>query len=194
MNEPKETRVNLIKISLAATVLCAAAPPAMASPAEDTFNAFRHVCGDTHADYAAAVSAAGQSGWKSSDASGSGMPGMTVIEKTALTKSAGNAALILSLTRGTANKGAVNISTCTVQTNRGSGFADLQAQAQTWFGFAPHDTSASAVTYRFTDDNGAPKAVADTDIDSAAAGAGMMIVTIKKDGSNATLDYVKIKK
>ena len=189
----EETRVNLIKISLAAA-FCAAASSVVASPAEDTFNAFRHVCGDTHADYAAAVSAAGQSGWKASDASGAGMPGVAIIEKTALTKSAGNAALILSVTRGTANKGAVNISTCTVQTNRGSGFADLQAQAQTWLGFAPHDTSASAVTYRFTDDNGAPKAVADTEIDAAAAGAGMMIVTIKKDGANATLDYVKIKK
>src|SRR5258706_12307882 len=109
----EETRVNLIKISLAAA-FCAAASSVVASPAEDTFNAFRHVCGDTHADYAAAVSTAGQSGWKSSDASGAGMPGVTVIEKAALTKSAGAAALILSAPHGTASKRTVNVSTFTV--------------------------------------------------------------------------------
>jgi hypothetical protein len=193
MKQFEETRVTLIRTALVAALLGAAATPALANQADETFGAFRKVCGDTRADYTAAVAAAGQSGWKNTDVTGSTMPGVTVLEKASRTKSAGDAALILSVTHGTASNGAVNVYTCTLQTDRG-GFPDLESRTQAWLGFAPHDTSDSKVTFRFTDDHGALKAVADGDIEAAAAGSGVQILTVKRDGNNATLDYVKIKK
>jgi hypothetical protein len=185
--------VNLIRISLAASLLAAMAAPASAAQADDAFKAFKQVCGDTRADYAAVLAAASQNGWKNTDIMGSTMPGVAIADKAARIKTAGDASLILSVTRGTANNGAVKVATCTVQTDRG-GYPALSALAQSWLGFAPHDTSDTKATFRFTEDGAALRAVADTEMDAAAAGAGMEILTVKREGNNATLDFVKFKK
>jgi hypothetical protein len=191
----KETRVTLLRMTLAAAAATALAAPAAAATADDTFNAFKQVCGDTHADYAAAVSAAQKSGWKTTDAMADTMKGVTITDKAARTRTITDQTLLLFATRGTAKAGGgdVGVQTCTVQTDRGA-FPDLTARTQAWLGMPPAATTDVTATFRFTQDAGAYKAVAASELDAAAAGAGMDIVTVRRDGSKATLDFVKIKK
>jgi len=184
----------LIRLSLAAVLLATFAAPAAAAQADDTFKDFKLVCGDTRADYAAATAAAAQHGWQTSDVMAGGMPGVTVIEKQGRKKTLGDASLVLSMTHGTAAKDpSVNVFTCTLQTDRG-GYPQLKELAQAWLGFDPASTTEATATYRFTEENGTLRAAAASEFDSAAAGTGMQILTIKRDGGNAILDYVKIKK
>lgn len=186
--------MNLIRTALAAAALAAIASPVLASDADNTFNAFRQVCGDTRADYASSLAAAGQNGWRNTDVMGNSMPNVTVVEKAARTKSLGDASLMLSLTHGTATKDpTVNVYTCTLQTDRG-GYPMLKAAVQAWLGFDPATTSESVTTYRFTEEGGKLRAADASEFNTAAAGTGMQILTVKRDGNDAILDYVKIKK
>ena len=190
----EETRVKLTNTCLAVAALAAIAAPASASQADDTFKAFRQVCGDTRADYAAASAAAAQNGWKATDVMGNAMPGVTLVEKAGRSRSVGDAALVVSMTHGTAAKDpTVNVYTCTLQTDRG-GYPELKGQAQTWLGFAPAASTDTLTTFRFTEENGKLRAAADSDFNAAAAGTGMQILTVKRDGASAILDYVKIRK
>jgi len=191
----KETRVTLLRMTLAAAAATALAAPAAAATADDTFNAFKLVCGDTHADYAAAVTAAGKNSWKQTNVMADTMKGVTVLEKAARTRSVNDQTLMLFVTRGTAKAGGadVGVSTCTVQTDRGA-FPELTALTQAWLGLPAAVTTDTTATFRFTEDGGVHKAVGPSDLDAAAAGAGMDIITVRRDGANATLDFVKIKK
>jgi hypothetical protein len=186
--------LSLIRISLAAAAAAAIATPALADQAGDTFNAFRAVCGDTHADYTAAIAAAGKTGWQASQFAGAVMGGVTVIDKADRGKAIGDASLVLTMMHGTAVKDpTVNVYTCTLQTDRG-GYPALKSAVQGWLGFDPASTTDSVTTYRFTEENGKFRAAAASEFDSAAAAGGMEILTVKRDGNTAILDYVKIKK
>ena len=66
--------MRLIVISAA---LAALAAPAMASPGVD---AFKKVCGDTHADFDAVKAALGAPGWTVTEAQQNAMPGVTPTE------------------------------------------------------------------------------------------------------------------
>ena len=188
--------MTFFKLSMAAALLTAIAAPAFANNSDDAFNSFKTVCGGTAAEYADVVAASQSDGWKVAQVQGTNaMPGVSVTDKATRSKSVSESALMLFASRGLAqiSGSAYTVSTCTVSSDRGD-LPTLTARAQGWLGFAPHGTTSDSATFRFTMAGGAPTAVADGDINAAAAAAGLETLTIKRTGSKLTLDLVKFKK
>lgn len=183
--------MNRIGSFLAATLVAAAAPALAAPDSAQSFAAFTKVCGDTHADYPAVLAAADGDGWKTTQVKADPFPGATVAESLSRDTSAGGSALTLYAWRGA--KGAIQLSECKVRIGKGK-FADAQAAAQAWLGFAPQTATAKKATFLFTDEGGAHKALTQADQDAAAAGAGMQILTVSADQDGAVLGILKIKK
>jgi hypothetical protein len=181
-----------IGIALTGALLVAAATPAASAAAEANFDAFAKVCADTHADYPAVVTAADAHGWKATQVTAATMDGVAVTDKLSRGANVGGAALTLFAWRGTA-KGGVRVSACTVRVAKAD-FAGLQSAAQAWLGFAPQDATAKKATFRYTEADGAHHALASTEYDTAAAGAGMEILTISSDAQGTVADLLKIKK
>lgn len=183
--------MNWIGSSLAAAFLAAAAPAFAAPGGAQSFAAFTKVCGDTHADYPAVVAAADAGGWRPTQVKADAFPGVTVAESLSRDTSAGGAALTLYAWRGA--KGAIQIAECQVRIGKGK-LAEMRAAAQAWLGFAPQDATAKKATFLFTDEGGAHKAVAQADRDTAAAGAGLQMMTVSGDPDGAIVSILKIKK
>jgi len=183
--------MNTRKICLATAVVAAIAAPAAAGT--PVFEAFRKVCGDTHADYASIVSALNTNGWKQVDTKGSTMEGVKVTDSISRGLTVGESHLTLFAWRGA--KGDVQISACTVRASPAKS-DPLKADARTWTGFDPQsvDAQSGRIGYQFTDDADAHRALAKTDYDAAAAGAGLELMTLSTDGSDTILDLLKIKK
>ena len=184
--------MNWIGPSLAAALITAPAAPAFAAPdSAKAFAAVVQVCGDTHADYPAILAAADAGGWKTTQVKADAFPGVTVAESLSRDTSAGGSALTLYAWRGA--KGAIQLSECKVRIGKGK-FAEAQAAAQAWLGFAPQAATAKKATFLFTDQGGTHKALTQADQDAAAAGAGMQILTVSADQDGAILGILKIKK
>src|SRR5579871_4044884 len=97
----KETRVNPTTLSLAIAMTALAAGPALATPANDAFNSFKQVCGDTHGDYAAvSAAAAGGAGWKPSQILADSLPNVTISDRLTRTMTLGDVTLMLAATTG----------------------------------------------------------------------------------------------
>jgi len=183
--------VNWIAPSLAGALLAGAAPALAAPDSAKAFAAFVQVCGDTHADYPAVAAAADAGGWKTTQVKADAFPGVTVADSLSRDTSAGGAALTLQAWRGA--KGAIQLSECEIQVGKGR-FADLQAAAQAWAGFAPQDATARKATFLFTDEAGAHKSLAEADREGAAAGAGLQMLTVSANPDGALIGILKIKK
>ncbi len=183
--------MNRIGPSLAAALVAFAAPAFAAPDSAKAFAAVVQVCGDTHGDYSAISAAAEANGWKTTQVKADAFPGVTVAESLSRDTSAGGAALTLYAWRGA--KGAIQIAECKVRIGKGK-LAEMQAAAQAWVGFAPQDATARKVTFLFTDDGGARKAVAQADRDAAAGGAGLRMMTVSGDADGVIVSILKIKK
>ncbi|MGI8840283.1 MAG: hypothetical protein ACR2F8_05820 [Caulobacteraceae bacterium] len=183
--------MNWIGPFLAAALVAAAAPAFAAPDGAKAFAAVVQVCGDTHGDYPAIAVAADANGWKTTQVKADAFPGVTVAESLSRDTSAGGSALTLYAWRGA--KGVIQISECKVRIGKG-GFADAQAAAQAWVGFAPQDATARKATFLFTDESGARRAVAQADRDAAAAGGGLQMMTVSADPDGAIVSILKIKK
>jgi hypothetical protein len=181
-----------IGTALIGALLAAAAAPAFAASADASFDAFAQVCADTHADYPAVVAAADAHGWKATEVTAATMEGVAVTDKLSRGSIVEGARLTLFAWRGTA-KGGVQVSACTVRVAKPD-FADLQGAAQAWVGFAPQNAAAKKAVFRYTEADGGHHALADTEYDAAAAGAGMEILTISSDAQGTVADLLKIKK
>lgn len=174
---------------VAAASLCLSTAAARAEPA---FDAFKQLCIDTSGEYRAVLSAADANGWQPVEVAVPEMKGVVVSDKLTRSRTLGGGDATLSAWTGkTAND--VMVSTCTVQVSRGDYGAAL-AQVRGWAGFAPQDTNGQKVTFRFMDQGGARKALAPSEYDAAAAGSGMVILTVNGTGGGVNLDLLKIKK
>ena len=179
-----------IKTAIAASLLAAVAAPALAASSQTAFDAFATVCGATHADYPAVVAAADAQRWKATQVKADTLPGVSVTESVSRDSSAGGAAVTLFAWHGA--KGKINVSECKVRVGKGK-FAEMQAMAQTWLGFAPQETTPKKATFTFTDEAGGHKALTAAYRDSAAAAAGLQILTVSAGQDGAVLGILKIK-
>ncbi|MGH7746736.1 MAG: hypothetical protein ACREQ5_18570 [Candidatus Dormibacteria bacterium] len=175
----------------AALGLPAAAAPAGAA-ADAAFDAFQKVCGDTHADYGQVAAASNVEGWRDSDVLAQTMPGVSITDKLARTKSLDGGQATLFATRGVTKAG-FKVATCTVYADKDA-LATFKERAARWTGFAPHDSDAQTATWHFTNEGATLKPVADAEVEAAAGGSGMQMLTVKVENGKALLDYVKISK
>jgi len=181
------SRRAIFGFAIAAT-FSGAAGTACADPA---FDAFRQLCIATGADYPAVVAAADAAGWKPIDVTIMTMKGVAVSDKLTRGRTIAGGDATLSAWRGTAPPNAV--STCTVKLSKGA-FAAARTSVQAWAGFAPQDSSGQKAVFRFTQMGAAPRPLAASDFDSAAAAAGLEILTITGGSGGVNLDLVRIKK
>jgi hypothetical protein len=172
---------------LAGALALGLATPVAASPA---FDAFRHVCGDTRADFTAVKAAVSAGGWIPTEVQPSTMEGVTVIESLARTAMAGDARITVYAWHGT--KGKIEVSVCTMRVT-GPKYAVLDGEAKAWVGFAPQTATDEKSSFQFTDAGGARKALDKTGYDAAAAGAGLEMFTVTADGQQTIIDLLKIK-
>ena len=181
-----------IGTSLIVALLAAPGTSAFAAPANANFDAFAQVCAETHADYPAVVAAADAHGWKPTEVTSDTMNGVEVTDKLSRASKVGGTALTLFAWHGTA-KGGVQVSACTVRVAKADS-AGVQSAAQTWLGFGAQDISPKKAVFRFTEADGAHHALASSEYDAAAAGAGMEILTVSTDPKGTVVDILKIKK
>lgn len=185
--------MNPTKLALAAASVTLLAGMARAETPSPEFNAFSTVCGATDAGYDAAMAAAAAHGWTSSDAAPDPtLAGVTVANQGTRATTAGKTGLVLSVWSGTLKSG-VKISDCAVHV-QATNYDALKSDAGGWLKFAPAVTTPKKVVFRFTNADGAPKALTAAEYDAAAAGAGLEILTITGDANGTILDLMMIKK
>lgn len=191
--------MNLLKsapvaAALTASVFCVTPASGLAAAPDPAFAAFTTVCGNPAGDFAAVRAAADAHAWGSAEATtDSAMPGVTIGERLTRGSNAGGVSLVLSAWRGVTGKG-VKVSACTVHVAK-SDFSALRGAATTWLAFAPADGADNKkAVYRFTDKDGAHHALAASEYDAAASGAGLEILTVSGDAQGTLIDLLVIKK
>jgi hypothetical protein len=181
----------VVSAAVAVTTLAVSSPAAAQAPGS-AFAVFTAVCAEPAADFDAVRKAADGHGWTSSDVKADpNMPGVTIADQLTRATNADKVPLVLSAWRGT--KGAVKISDCTVHISK-SDFAALSGQVASWLAFPAQDSTPKRSTYRFTEAAGSHKALTPAEFDTAAAGAGLEILTVSSDTNGAVLDLMMIKK
>ena len=184
--------MNWIATSIVAVACAALAAPAGAVTSDQAFGAFRGLCADTGADYVAVVAAANAADWKPTEILADTMKGVSVTDKVSRAKVFDDGSLTVFAWRGlTASN--VKVSDCAMRVDKAN-FGDLQARSQSWLGIPPQQATSEKAIFRFTDEAGAHRALSPPDFDGAAAGAGLEILTVTRDGTGATLDLIKFKK
>lgn len=179
-------------VALALSPLAAA--PAFAGAAEDAFASFHDFCG-AQGDYQTALGKADAAGWKALAFSSDTMAGVKITDKASRNKLAGDEAMALSVTRGTAGKpgDVINVSTCTVTSK-----ADFHAVAKLvsdWLAIEPASSSATSVAFHYTPNGGAVTAVVAGGQSAALAGGGYMMLSVAdKGGGLAMIDLVTLKR
>ncbi|HXV00365.1 MAG TPA: hypothetical protein VG166_07695 [Caulobacteraceae bacterium] len=171
----------------AAVLVAAAAGPAAASPA---FEAFRQVCADSHADFAAAKTALATGAWRPAEVHAATMQGVTVAESVTRAEAAGPVKLTAFAWHGT--KGAVQISACTVRISP-MPLPAIAKEARDWAGFEPQVATPSQDVWRYTSAGSAHTSLQPPEYNAAAAGAGLEFFTVSADGADTVLDLLKIK-
>ncbi len=178
-----------LAFTIMAGVLAGASPNlAFAAPA---FDAFRQICGDTHADFPAVVKALDANGWVATDVKATTMEGVTVSEQVSRSKVVAGDKLVALTWTGL--KGTVKITACTVRSPN-SQTEEIKTAVQGWVGFAPQIADAKRVSFRFADESGARRALTQADYDAAAAGPGLEMLTVSNDGTDTIIDLLNIKK
>jgi hypothetical protein len=176
--------VKLILISAAAAAFAA---PAMASPG---FDAFKTVCGETHADFTAIKAALGAPGWTVTEAQQNALPGVTPTEGIARRRIAGDTEITVNAWTG--EKGNYHLTACTVKVSKVAASAATQ-ETQAWLGFAPESTENGQAKWRYSENGGTRTALKQPDYESAAGGAGMFMLSVSPDKNDAVIDLLKIK-
>jgi hypothetical protein len=175
----------------AAAVALAAPISAMAADAGDpTFEAFRKLCGATHAEYANVKAAADADGWKDDPGVlGDDPPNVSITDKMAASKGAGANEMRLRATRGlqTTKTGNIVVSSCVISTDGGQ--PGLLDRAKTWLKVDPWttDTGKESFLLTFKGDNAA--VLAQGDIGTAIGAGGAHLLKFRQDGGAETLDY-----
>ncbi len=184
-------KLALVAVTATAMVGSAVSSATAAAPGP-VFGAFVDVCGDTHADFAAVSRVSSVAAWGETDVKAdSNMPGVSVTGQLARSTTVDKTGLVLSAWHGT--KGAVQISDCTIHVAKAD-LDRLRGDASAWLGFQPQDSSAKRAAFRFTEADGAHKAVTPAEFDAAAAGGGLEILTVSGDANGTVLDLMTIKK
>jgi hypothetical protein len=167
--------------------------PARGETTNAAFASFVTVCGQPAADLAGVRAAADAHGWAASDAPPDpAMGGITVSNHLTRASKAAGASLILSAWQGT-TKGGVKVSACTVHAEKAP-FQPVREAAASWLSVPPVDDSAKKAVFRFTDANGAHRALLPAEYDAAAAAGGLEILTVSGDANGAVLDLLVIRK
>ena len=173
-------------VALAASI---GVPAAAASPA---FDAFKKVCGDTHANFADIKSALAGPGWTSTEVLPTNMEGVTPTEGVARTSTAGNEQIAVYAWEGT--KGQFHLVACTARVKQLK-LGEANGDAKVWLGFAPDNANGKS-TWRYGLTNGAPAAVNMTNqaaTQAAAAGDGLYFLNVFSDHDEVVIDLLKIK-
>ncbi len=191
MNPPKSAQ---IAAALTALALCVAPASGLAAAPDPAFAAFTTVCGEPAGDFAAVRAAADTHAWGAAEATtDSAMPGVTIGGRLTRGSNAGGVSLVLSAWHGATAKG-VKVSACTVHVAK-SDFGALREAATAWLAFAPADSAdKKKAVYRYTDKEGAHHALAASEYDAAASGAGLEILTVSGDANGTLIDLLVIKK
>ncbi|MGH7023357.1 MAG: hypothetical protein ACREEB_07165 [Caulobacteraceae bacterium] len=179
-----------MKLLLSASVAAAIAAFALPAAASPAFDAFRKVCGDSHADFAAIKAALAGPGWTSADVHPTNMEGVTPDESIARATTAGGQRVTVDAWIG--KKGAYNITACTAKVVGGAP-ADLAREAQAWLGFAPASVDSGKSTWRYGVTGGKPAAVDKAGFNAAAAGTGLFFFNLFPETGDVVLDMLKIK-
>jgi len=179
-----------MKFASAALAVALFALPGVAAAAP-AFDAFRQICGDTRADYAAVVTAANAGGWAAADVKAEMMEGVVVSAQVSRSKTVAGDKLVLQTWTGL--KGAYKITACTVRASN-SKTDEIKAAVQAWVGFAPQASDPKSITFRFADEAGARRALTQADYDTAAAGPGLEMLTVSNDGTDTIIDLLNVKK
>ncbi len=163
--------------------------PAAASPA---FDAFKKVCGDTHADFTAVKAALGEAGWTPTEVLPTNMEGVSPTEGIARTSTIGNEHVAVYAWEGT--KGQFHLSACTARV-RALQLGQANNEAKTWLGLAPENANGKS-TWRYGLTSGAPAAFNMSDqaaTQAAAASGGLYFFNVFVDHGEVVLDLLKIK-
>ena len=188
------TRSHLL-VAVAAAVLAFPLSAFAAGTGDDpAFDAFRKLCGDTAADYAAVVKAAAADGWHDTEVIADDLPGVSVTDKAARAKGDGQAEVRLRATRGlrAVKNGQITVSTCTVSAdNEPPGLLD---RAQAWLHMAPMNADSEKASYLLTLDGANRVVLAQGDIDAAVGKGGAHLLKFKQDGGSEILDYERFSK
>jgi len=172
---------------LAAATVVALALPAAASP---SFDAFRRVCGDTHADFAAIKSALGAATWGPTEVAPTNMEGVTPDESIARTTTVGDARVTIFAWVGT--RGAYHVTACTARVTK-LPVDGAARETQGWLGFAAQSADAGKSTWRYSDTAGGHAGVDKAGYEAAAAAGGLFFLNVFADHGEAVLDLLKIK-
>jgi hypothetical protein len=179
----------------AAAIVLAAPIAASAAPQTDpAFDAFRKYCGDTGADFTAAVKAADADGWKDTQVIADTLPGVSVTQKAARTTGAGPDALRLLITSGlrSTKSGDIVVSTCTVSSD--TAVPGLLGRAQAWLNMATMSADTDKASYLLTMNGGTRTLLATGDIDAAVGKGGAHLLKFKEDANSEILDYERFSK
>jgi hypothetical protein len=129
--------------------------------------------------------------WRPGDSTGTPIAGFTVTDKITKTLKISDSELKLFAWRGT--KGAIKADECQVAVSK-SDFKSLQAAATAAVGFAPQQAGPDKVVFQFTGPAGALKPITNSQFDEAAAGDGVMLLTISRQGGGGFLDLLRIRR
>ena len=176
-----------MRLILISAALAAFAAPAAASPGVD---AFKTVCGDTHADFAAVKTALAAPGWTVTEAAQNPLPGVTPTEGIARRRIDGGSEITVNAWTG--EKGTYHLTACTVKVTKITVDAAVQ-ETKAWIGFAPESTAGDKTTWRYSETGGTRAAVAQPAYETAAAAAGLFFLNVFADNGAAVIDLLKIK-
>ncbi len=179
------------RIFAAATIAVLALPiSAMAADVSDpTFEAFRKLCGDTHAEYANVKAASDADGWKDAEVLADDPPNVSLTDKMARAKGAGSGEMRLRATRGlqATKTGNIVVSSCVVSSDGGA--PGLLDRAKAWLKVDPWTTDTGKESFLLTFKGDTPAVLAQADIGAAIAAGGAHLLKFKQDGATEILDY-----
>jgi hypothetical protein len=176
-----------VKLIVISAALAAFAAPALAAPGID---AFKSVCGDTHADFPAVKAALGAPGWTVTEADQVSMPGVTPTEGIARKRVEDGSEITVNAWTGT--KGNYHLTACTVKVTKITVGSAVQ-ETQAWLGFAPESTAGDKTTWRYGESGSTRAAVQKDGYEAAAAGSGLFFLNVFADNGLAVIDLLKIK-
>lgn len=181
----------LAVILSAAAIVCSV--PASAEGTRPIFDTFAKVCAAPAADFASVRAAADAQRWGPTDVKAdASMAGVTVADTLTRASTVEKTGLVLSAWHGVTKSG-VKIGDCTVHVQKAD-FAGMKDAAGAWLAFAPQEDSPKRAIYRFTEAAGARHPLTQAEFDTAAAAAGLEILTVSGDADGTVLDLMVIKK
>jgi hypothetical protein len=180
-----------------AAALAALALPA-ATSAQDTgdpaWASFQQICWDTAGDYLGAVKAAGAGGWTDADLVANDDPAVSLTDKTAKSKTIGEAQMSVMITRGLRKmkSGAeLKVSQCEVTSNKPD--PTLLREGQAWVGVAPDSADPpdqpTLTVYFVKAAAGKPAHVGVAGSNAAMSSGGLGVLKFQQEKDSSILVY-----